>query len=85
MSQCVPESLPLKRSVIGLLDKFAGSDCIVASNSSSYTITEIIHGLSLKDEQRCVSLHSCKFGLASLCSIILTQMQTGRQKPRPLK
>jgi 3-hydroxyacyl-CoA dehydrogenase len=36
------------------------ADTIIASNSSSFTIQEIIHGLELRHPQRCVSLHSCK-------------------------
>jgi len=54
----VPESLNLKRSVVAELDKLADPETIVASNSSSYTITEIIHSLSLSYPRRCVSLHS---------------------------
>ncbi|KAG4430608.1 hypothetical protein IFR05_013903 [Cadophora sp. M221] len=54
----VPESLKLKRSVIQRLDEIADAETIVASNSSSFTIQEIIAGLDLKSASRCVSLHS---------------------------
>jgi 3-hydroxyacyl-CoA dehydrogenase len=55
----VPESLPLKREVIKQLDDVAGPDTIIASNSSSYTITEILQNLDVKHRDRFVSLHSC--------------------------
>ncbi len=60
VEQCVPESLKLKRSVVANLDSLADPETILASNSSSYTITEIIEALDLKVPERCVSLHSCK-------------------------
>ncbi|KAL1991033.1 hypothetical protein VTN49DRAFT_5537 [Thermomyces lanuginosus] len=56
--ECVPESLHLKKSVISHIDGAAHADTIVASNSSSYTITEILQGLDLKHRDRFVSLHS---------------------------
>lgn len=61
LPQCVPESFHLKRNIVEMLDGLAASDAIVASNSSSYTITEIMEDVSLKDPTRCVSLHSCGF------------------------
>ncbi|KAK0117897.1 hypothetical protein ONS95_012213 [Cadophora gregata] len=54
----VPESLELKRSVIQQLDNIADAETIVASNSSSFTVQEIIEGLDLQHASRCVSLHS---------------------------
>lgn len=60
MFQCVPESLPLKRSVIKQMDEAAGPETIIASNSSSYTIAEILKDLDVKHRDRFVSLHSCK-------------------------
>ena len=59
--QCVPESIGLKRSVLAELDEVAPEDTIIASNSSSYTITEIIDGLPLKVPNRFLSMHSCEF------------------------
>jgi len=56
--ECVPESLKLKRAVVEDLDEVADPSTIIASNSSSYTISEIIAGLSLKHPDRLVSLHS---------------------------
>ncbi|PVH75072.1 3-hydroxyacyl-CoA dehydrogenase [Cadophora sp. DSE1049] len=56
--ECVPESLDLKKTLVGELDTIAQPDTIIASNSSSYTISEIVDGLLLKHPERCVSLHS---------------------------
>ncbi|BCS28584.1 3-hydroxyacyl-CoA dehydrogenase family protein [Aspergillus puulaauensis] len=58
--ECVPESLSLKRAVAEELDQLAGPETIIASNSSSYTITEILEGLKTKYPDRLLSLHSCK-------------------------
>jgi hypothetical protein len=58
--QCVPESLSLKKTLVKELDALSNPDVIVASNSSSYTISEIVEDLQLKHPERCVSLHSCK-------------------------
>ncbi|KAH6661985.1 hypothetical protein B0J14DRAFT_611394 [Halenospora varia] len=54
----VPESLELKRSVLAQLDEMADPDTVLASNSSSFTIGEIMNELRLKHESRCISLHS---------------------------
>lgn len=62
-AQCVPESLSLKRSVLNDLDGAVDKDAIIASNSSSYTITEIMEGVELSHPERFVSLHSCKLSL----------------------
>ena len=56
----MPESLKLKREVVAELDGIADADAIIASNSSSYTISEIMDGLSLNHPERMVSLHSCE-------------------------
>ncbi|RDL35487.1 Uncharacterized protein BP5553_07418 [Venustampulla echinocandica] len=56
--ECVPESLALKKRLIGELDAIAQSGTIIASNSSSYTISEILQDLNLRHPERCVSLHS---------------------------
>lgn len=57
--QCVPEQLKIKKAVIQELDSRASPDIIVASNSSSYTIADIIEELPLRMRERVVSLHSC--------------------------
>jgi 3-hydroxyacyl-CoA dehydrogenase len=44
--------------MITKLDEMAPKDSIIASNSSSYTISEIIAGLNLRDASRIVSAHS---------------------------
>ncbi|KAJ5669901.1 uncharacterized protein N7477_005264, partial [Penicillium maclennaniae] len=56
--ECVPETLSLKRSVIKQLDDLATSQIIVASNSSSYAITEILGSMDVKSPIRFASLHS---------------------------
>ena len=56
--QCVPEKLELKRKVIAELDQLAPPDTIIASNSSSYSISEILSGLNLSHSQRILSAHS---------------------------
>ncbi|KAL2844539.1 hypothetical protein BJY01DRAFT_188729 [Aspergillus pseudoustus] len=55
--ECVPENLALKRKVLTQLDKLAPESTIIASNSSSYGIGEIIEGLTLKSSQRLLSAH----------------------------
>ncbi|KAF7551446.1 hypothetical protein G7Z17_g5011 [Cylindrodendrum hubeiense] len=55
---CVPEQLPLKRRVISELDALAADDTIIASNSSSYSCSEILDGLVLKNKRRVLSAHS---------------------------
>ncbi|KXL47035.1 hypothetical protein M433DRAFT_580 [Acidomyces richmondensis BFW] len=56
--ESVPERLPIKRQIISKLDALAPAGTIIASNSSSYTIAEIIDGLDLKDERRILSAHT---------------------------
>ncbi|KAJ3529397.1 hypothetical protein NM208_g9779 [Fusarium decemcellulare] len=56
--ECVPEQLPLKRKVITELDSLAPNETIIASNSSSYSCSEILEGLGLKNEHRFLSAHS---------------------------
>ncbi|KAJ5988014.1 hypothetical protein N7481_003224 [Penicillium waksmanii] len=56
--ECLPESLALKRSIMQQLGDQAGPGTIVASNSSSYDIVELMHGLKTKHPSNFVSLHS---------------------------
>lgn len=56
--ECVPEQLQLKRKVITELDSLAADEVIIASNSSSYTCSEILETLNLKNERRFLSAHS---------------------------
>ncbi|KPM46459.1 hypothetical protein AK830_g225 [Neonectria ditissima] len=56
--ECVPEQLPVKRQIISELDSLAARDIIIASNSSSYSCSEIIHGLVLENQARILSAHS---------------------------
>jgi 3-hydroxyacyl-CoA dehydrogenase len=56
--ECVPERLDLKQKVIMELDSIASKDTIIASNSSSYSCSEILKGLDLKHESRFLSAHS---------------------------
>ncbi|KIA75448.1 3-hydroxyacyl-CoA dehyrogenase [Aspergillus ustus] len=55
--ECVPENLALKRKVLTQLDKLAPESTIIASNSSSYGIGEIIEGLTLTSCRRLLSAH----------------------------
>ncbi|KAL3607227.1 hypothetical protein FPOAC2_02203 [Fusarium poae] len=56
--ECVPERLDLKQKVISELDSIAPKQTIIASNSSSYSCSEILKGLDLKHESRFLSAHS---------------------------
>ena len=56
--ECVPERLDLKRQILSRLGELAPKGTIIASNSSSYSISEIIHGLELSNEHRLLSAHS---------------------------
>ncbi|KAJ5807005.1 hypothetical protein N7474_010597 [Penicillium riverlandense] len=55
--ECVPENLALKKKVIAQLDELAPEDTVIASNSSSYGISEIIEGMSLNNSKRVLSAH----------------------------
>ncbi|KAJ5880858.1 uncharacterized protein N7473_011911 [Penicillium subrubescens] len=55
--ECVPENWALKQKVITQLDNLAPAHTIIASNSSSYGISEIIEGLDLKHKNRILSAH----------------------------
>jgi hypothetical protein len=57
--KCVPENWALKQKVITQLDNLAPAHTIIASNSSSYGISEIIEGLDLKHKNRILSAHCC--------------------------
>ncbi|PWY93624.1 3-hydroxyacyl-CoA dehydrogenase [Aspergillus sclerotioniger CBS 115572] len=56
--ECVPEDLDCKRPVMEELDRRSDPETIIASNSSSYFISEICKGLSLRTNDRFVNLHS---------------------------
>ncbi|KAF2025307.1 3-hydroxyacyl-CoA dehydrogenase [Setomelanomma holmii] len=47
--ECVPESLQLKKKVIKELNDVASKDTIIASNSSSYTISDIVEDVDLEN------------------------------------
>ncbi|KAB8075902.1 hypothetical protein BDV29DRAFT_189899 [Aspergillus leporis] len=55
--ECVPESLSLKQKIVAQLDRAAPMSTIIASNSSSYGIAEIIQGMELKNSKRLLSAH----------------------------
>ncbi|KAJ5124825.1 uncharacterized protein N7515_008650 [Penicillium bovifimosum] len=55
--ECVPENLKLKQKIVTQLDELAPEGTIIASNSSSYGVFEIIEGLSLKHGERVMSAH----------------------------
>ncbi|TQS33792.1 hypothetical protein Golomagni_05851 [Golovinomyces magnicellulatus] len=60
--------LALKRQVIGRLDQQASKDTIIASNSSSYSCSDILDTLSCKHPSRILSAHTC-------------ESKSGRQSP----
>ncbi|KAF9072421.1 hypothetical protein BDP27DRAFT_1320420 [Rhodocollybia butyracea] len=53
--EVVPEILPLKISLLGELDAVLPDDCILASNSSSYTGSEMFE--RVKNKERLVNTH----------------------------
>jgi 3-hydroxybutyryl-CoA dehydrogenase len=53
--EAVPEKLPLKREVFAVLERFAPAGVPLASNSSSFPISEI--GAGLATQQRMLGLH----------------------------
>ncbi|PWY86120.1 3-hydroxyacyl-CoA dehydrogenase [Aspergillus heteromorphus CBS 117.55] len=56
--ECIPEDLQRKRAVIKELDTRTDPETIIATNSSSYPISDIVKGLSLKADDRLVNLHA---------------------------
>ncbi|OJJ08211.1 hypothetical protein ASPVEDRAFT_878621 [Aspergillus versicolor CBS 583.65] len=55
--ECVPENLALKQKILSQLDSLAPSHTIIASNSSSYGIGEVIEGMDLRCSSRLLSAH----------------------------
>jgi 3-hydroxyacyl-CoA dehydrogenase len=55
--ECLPESLPLKTSVLALLERSLPSDCILASNSSSLTTAEMAAEGDLNHPHRLLNTH----------------------------
>jgi 3-hydroxybutyryl-CoA dehydrogenase len=53
--ECVPEALPLKRAVFAALERLAPAGVPLASNSSSFPISEIAAGLAT--QHRMLGLH----------------------------
>ena len=53
--EAVPENLDLKLEVMQGLDRAAGSDCVIASNTSSIPIAELAHAVHLLE--RVLGLH----------------------------
>jgi 3-hydroxybutyryl-CoA dehydrogenase len=53
--ECIPEKLDLKRALFAELERLARPDCTLASNSSSFPISEISAGL--KTRSRMLGLH----------------------------
>lgn len=72
--KCVPEQIELKTKVISELDSLAPRDTIIASNSSSYSCSEILKGLNLRNESRFLSAHSCKCSKASRIPVLTERM-----------
>ncbi|SPQ20146.1 ca289fef-e669-4dea-b9eb-302df3ae98a5 [Thermothielavioides terrestris] len=55
--ECLPESLPLKTSVLALLERSLPADCILASNSSSLTAAEMAAEGPLAFPHRLLNTH----------------------------
>ncbi|EGS21629.1 uncharacterized protein CTHT_0034930 [Thermochaetoides thermophila DSM 1495] len=55
--ECLPESLPLKTSVLARLERSLPSDCILASNSSSLTTAEMAVEGDLAHSHRLLNTH----------------------------
>lgn len=55
--EAVPEKLPLKIDTFAELDKVAPSDCILASNSSSYKSSEMLVKVSDSAKRRVLNMH----------------------------
>jgi len=53
--ECIPEDLPLKRTLFAEIEKMAPPGLPIASNSSSFPISEISRGLSTRE--RMLGLH----------------------------
>lgn len=55
--ECLPESLPLKTSVLALLERSLPADCVLASNSSSLTTAEMAAEGPLDHPHRLLNTH----------------------------
>ena len=53
--ECVPERLDIKRELFAKLEKYAKSEAVLASNSTSFPISQIAEGL--KTPARMIGLH----------------------------
>jgi 3-hydroxyacyl-CoA dehydrogenase len=61
MLQCIPENFNMKRKLLVDLDTSAPNNTIIASNSSSYSISELLKGLPMTDASRMISAHCCEY------------------------
>jgi 3-hydroxybutyryl-CoA dehydrogenase len=55
--EVIPERLELKKKIFSDLDKLAGADAILASNSSSFPASQFIDGVSDSGRARVVNTH----------------------------
>jgi 3-hydroxyacyl-CoA dehydrogenase len=55
--EAVPEKLQLKIDTFAQLDALAPSDCILASNSSSYKSSEMLEKVSVNTKARILNMH----------------------------
>ena len=55
MIEAVPESLDLKLEVMRAIDRAAGDDCVIASNTSSIPIAELAQ--AVHRPERVLGLH----------------------------
>lgn len=92
--EAVPEILPLKESTFADLEKHAPSDCILATNSSSFKSGELLSKVKESTKTRVLnthfmmppqvtthSHHSSTYKLTSLQAIIVELMTSGHTAP----
>lgn len=84
-AKCVPEKLAIKRQVVLELSKNAPASAVIASNSSSYSISKVLEDLSVKNPERFLSLHCCEYLVTNVSATgkalaDSTESQIGRQK-----
>jgi 3-hydroxybutyryl-CoA dehydrogenase len=74
--ECIPEKLDLKRKLFADLEKVARPDTVLASNSSSFPISEIAQGL--QTQERMIGLH---YFLPAHLVPLVEVVRSGKTKP----
>lgn len=84
--EAVPEDQELKISVLGRLDRTVPRDCIIATNSSSFTSRELSYEVKNRERllntlyyippgNRCVELMSCGYTSPAICDFLKEEMK----------